>query len=382
MRTNRVDHETLRRLATYESDGAPVLSFYLDLDPSQFALAHARSTAARSLVDDAHRRIEGDDALDHEERKRGLEAVKRVRDWFEGPDFSPAGAAALGVFCAADGGLFEVVPLPRPVPNELVVGRKPFVEPLIDMASGGGWCVLLADREAARVFRGSVHSLDEVAGLVERLPRGQHDQGGWSQPRYQRSVEEDVDDHVKRTADLLYRRFRRAPFERLIIGAKSEFAPLLERRLHPDLGSRLVGRVDVDVEHSRPEDVLAAASPVMEQEERRAEEEALGRLRERMQDGRGVSGLDDVLGALTERRVEALLLQDGFSAAGVVCPQCGWLGPEGVSSCPADGAATERREDVADVAIARALGQSAAVIVPREPEQVRELGGVAAILRF
>lgn len=382
MHAGRVDQDMLRRLASYESDEGPVLSFYLDLDPGEFALAHARSTAARSLVDDAHRRIEGEDRLSHDERKRGLEAVKRVRDWFEGPEFSAAGAGALAVFCAADGGLFEVIRLPRPVPSEVVVGRKPFAEPLVDMASGGGWCVLLADREAARILRGSVHALDEVARVDQNPPRGQHDQGGWSQARYERSVEEDVHYHVKRTTELLYRRFKRAPFERLLIGARSEFAPVVEERLHPDLRARVVGRIDVDVKHSRQEDVLAAALPTMEQEERRSEEEALGRLRERIQDGRGATGLVDVLEALTERRVETLLLEDGFSADGVVCPSCGWLGPAEIRSCPADGTATEPRDDVADLAIGRALGQSADVIVPRESEGVRELGGIAAVLRF
>jgi peptide chain release factor subunit 1 len=382
MHVGRVDPDTLRRLAAYESDEAPVLSFYLDLDPGEFALAHARSTAARSLVDEAHRRIEGQNGLSHDERKRGFEAVTRVRDWFEGPDFTAAGAGALGVFCAADGGLFEVVRLPRPVPSEVVIGRKPFVEPLVDMASGGGWCVLLVDRESARVLRGSVHALDEVVRLDENPARGQHDQGGWSQARYERSVEEDVHDHVKRTADLLYRRFKRAPFERLVIGARSEFAPVAEERLHAELRSRVAGRIDVDVKHSRPDDVLAAARPVMEQEEHRREEEALGRLHERVQDGRGATGMTDVLEALTERRVEILLLEDGFSAEGVVCPSCGWLGPPEIESCPADGSPTEPRDDIADLAIGRALGQSAEVVVPRESDDVHGLGGIAAVLRF
>ncbi|HEV2075740.1 MAG TPA: Vms1/Ankzf1 family peptidyl-tRNA hydrolase [Thermoleophilaceae bacterium] len=382
MQTGRVDQDTLRRLAEYESRGEPVLSFYVDLDPSEFALGHARATAIRSLVDDAHRRIEGHEQLGHDERKRGLEAVEQVRDWFEGPRFSAEGAHGLGVFCAAGDGLFEVVKLPRPVPSEVVIGRKPFVEPLVDMASGGGWCVLLASREAARVFRGSVHRLDEVAYFGKELPRGQHDQGGWSQPRYERSIEEDVDDHVKGTTDLLYRRFKRAPFDHLILGATRELAPLIEDRLHPDMRSRCVGRIDIDAEHSSPEQVLQVAQPLMEEHEARAEEEALGRLRERLQDGRAASGLEDVLEALSERRVETLLLDEGFSATAAMCPHCGWLGPEQVESCPADGTSMERREDVVQLAIERALGQSAEVRMPKRSDEVSQRGGIAAILRF
>lgn len=382
MQTGRVDEETLRRLAGYESGGAPVLSVYVNLDPSEFALADARSTAIRSLVDDAHRRIEGNGDLDHGQRTAGLEAVRRVRDWLEGPSFDASGAHGLAVFCGGDD-LFEALRLPRPVESEVMVGTRPFVEPLVDMATGGGWCVLLVNREAARVFRGSADRLDEVASIGERPPRGQHDQGGWSQARYERTIVEDLDDHVKRTADLLHRRFKRAPFEHLVLGSTRELAPRVENRLHPSLRGLVVGRIDVDVEHASPDDVLASARPLMETEDRRAEEEALERLRERMTDGRAAGGLEDVLGALTERRVETLLLEDGFSATGGVCPRCGWLGPERHGTCPADGAEMERREDIVEVVIGRALAQSAAVRVARHSgDELHRLGGIAAILRF
>ncbi len=382
MQSGPVDQETLRRLAGYEPDAAPVLSFYVDLDPSEFALAHARATAIRSLVDDAHRRIEGNDRLSHDERKRGIEAVRQVRDWFEGPGFSADGAHGLAVFCAAGDGLFESFKLPRPVPSEVFIGRRPFVEPLVDMASDGRWCVLLVSRETARILRGSQDRLDQVATVGEDPPRGQHDQGGWSQARYERAVEEDADDHVKRTADVLYRRFKRAPFDHLVIGATRELTPLVEDRLHPDMRARLVGRIDVDVEHSSVEDALVASRPVMEEHERRREEKIIERLKERAADGRAASGLDDVLEALSERRVETLLLADGFSATARMCPQCGWLGPDHVESCPADGSDMERRDDIAELAIGRALGQSAEVLVPRRSSEIAERGGIAAVLRF
>jgi peptide subunit release factor 1 (eRF1) len=380
MQRGRVDRETIERLAAHESDGAPVLSFYVDLDPSEFALAHARSTAIRSLVDDAQRRIEGRDDLGHDERKVGLECVGRVRDWFEGGEFSADGAHGIAVFCGD--GLFEPVKLPRPVPSEVMIGRKPFVEPLVDMSSDGRWCVLLASREAARILRGSADHLDEVAGVGKDMPRGQHDQGGLSQPRYERSIEEDVDDHVKRATELLYRRFKRAPFDHLVLGANRELAPLIEDRLHPDLRSRLAGRVDVDAEHATADQALDVVRPLILLVVGRAAVGALARLRARLSDGRAASGLEDVLEMLSERRVETLLLHDDFSATAGMCPSCGWLGPERVETCPADGTPMERRDDITDLAIARAFGQSADVRVPHFSNEVSDRGGIAAILRY
>ena len=77
-----------------------------------------------------------------------------------------------------------------------------------------------------------------------------------------------------------------------------------------------------------------------------------------------------------------LLLKDNFDAAGVCCPQCGWLGPNGVSVCPADGTDTVDRDDVTDLAVRLALTQSAQVVVVRDDDRLEPLGSIAAVLRF
>jgi len=95
-----------------------------------------------------------------------------------------------------------------------------------------------------------------------------------------------------------------------------------------------------------------------------------------------VLGLEDVLGALNEHRVEVLMTDDYFDAAGVECPSCGWLGLEGIESCPADGTATDPRERVAGPAMRRAAEQSARLLALGDREDLRPVGGIAAVLRF
>jgi hypothetical protein len=64
-----------------------------------------------------------------------------------------------------------------------------------------------------------------------------------------------------------------------------------------------------------------------------------------------------------------------------MCPECGWLGTEG-GRCPADGSPTEAREDVVEPAIERAILQSAELRRVRHHEDLREHGGIGALLRF
>src|ERR687898_198576 len=54
----------------------------------------------------------------------------------------------------------------------------------------------------------------ERKGLVDDV-HGQHSQGGWSQARYQRSVDEDVQDHLRNVADAVWRSFKRRSFDHL-----------------------------------------------------------------------------------------------------------------------------------------------------------------------
>jgi peptide chain release factor subunit 1 len=243
--------------------------------------------------------------------------------------------------------------------------------------------VLLANRRYARVFRGSAAGFNEVERVYDDVPT-RHDQGGWSQARLQRHVDKEATDHLKRSADITFRGFQRWPFDNLLLGAPEDSYATLEDVLHPELKRRLRGRVRVDVENTSEADVHAAAKPLIEDYERQIQEDLLKRLQEGLgRDERAVAGLPDVLLALVERRVEALLLDEGFSAAGAECPSCGWLGPDrNESVCPVDGGALEQRDDVAEPMTERAMLQGAVVVALRDRPELGPHGGVAAVLRF
>jgi peptide chain release factor subunit 1 len=376
MQVSAPDRDQLRRLAELRLDRPVVLSLYLNLDPSDFATPPARKTAIRSLVDEAERRLREQDALAHGDRM-GLQAsLARASDFLEN-ELPADGAHAVAVFASEPVDLFEALPLPRSVPNQVSIGRSPLVGPLVRLERRERWCVALVNRRAARIFRGSPDGLREVQQIHDDVP-GQHDQGGWSQSRYQRSIDKEKDDHLKDTGDALMNHFKRQPFERLIVGGPREVVTDFESKLHHYLRERLAGRVEVDVEHSNAAQVLEAARPLIDELEQRRETEALERLGER-----GVTGLEHVLPPLAERRVEMLILDEQFGgASGVQCPECGWLGLEG-ERCPADGSELVRLDDLTEAMIELSVQQSAELLVIRhERAELEGHGGAAALLRF
>jgi peptide chain release factor subunit 1 len=379
MQVTAPDRDELRRLSQVRLDRPVVLSLYLNLDPAEFATPPARATAVRSLLDEAERRLRDLDGLSHQDRADLEASLKRAAALLE-RDLPTEGAQGVAVFSSESAGLFETVRLPRPVRSRVAIAHSPLVGPLARLERRERWCVALVSRRDARIFRGSPDGLHEIEQIHD-VVFGQHDQGGWSQARYQRGIEKEKDDHLKHTADALMKHFKRRPFQRLILGGPREVVADFESKLHGYLSERLAGRIEVDVDNSAPEQVLRKAQPLFEELEEEREAAALERLGE---SGRAAIGLDDVLQALNERRVECLLLDERFGAPGTSCPECGWLGPGGVRTCPVDGRELTALEDLTEAAIELTLQQSAEILaVRRRREEFEErTGGVAALLRF
>lgn len=373
------DRAELRRLAEIRLERPVVLSLYLNLDPAEFATPPARATAVRSLIDETDRLVREQRDLPHDDRMDLRASLKRATTLLQG-DLPTEGAQALAIFVAESADLFEHRKLPRPVPNRVAIRRSPLIAPLAGLARRERWCVTLVNRRDARIFRGSPDGLMEVE-QVHDLVFGQHDRGGWSQARYQRGIEKEKDDHLKHTAEALMKHFKRRPFERLIVGGPREVVADFEAKLHGYLSERLAGRIDVDVEHSTPEQVLVAAQPRFDELEEEREVEAMERLGE---GSRAALGLEDVLRALNERRVETLVADERFSAEGTCCPSCGWLGPAGERSCPVDETELELIDDLTEPAIELTVQQSAEILaLRRKRDELATLAdGIAALLRF
>ena len=381
MQTDELTADRLRELAELRPGGR-VLSVYLNLDPTDFATPAARSSAIGSLIDEAGRRVKAEEGLSHAERQALDEDVKRVRDYLRGPSFSADGAHGLAVFSAGAADVFQTMKLPRAVEPRVVVDDSPWVEPLAGMLSVDRWVVLLANRRAARLFEGRRDSFSEVASFVDDV-RGQSDTGGLSESRYERSQIEEHEEHLRRAAHEAFKQFNRAPFDHFLVGVPAESRRALESALHASLRGRLRGFIEVDVERAAADDVTRAAAGEVERAERDRERDRLDRLIEGIATGgRGVAGLDETLGALNERRVETLLIAEGFSAPGSLSEGSGLLHSLESGTSPVDGSALIPRGDIVESAIEAALAQSAEVLVVRHHDDLAARGSLGAVLRF
>lgn len=380
MQVNDLDQDRLRRLAEHRpQNGHKVLSVYMDLDPATFGTQPARAAQVTSLVDAADRRIRSA-ALDDDARSALKSDLERVRTALR-DGAAAKGAHALAVFASQPSELFEVLRLPDAVPQTVVVNDTPWLDPLVGRGRTRR-CVALVNRRTFRLIAdGPDGTMEEVLALADQVP-SQHDRGGLSQANYERSIEEEVRKHLEHSASLLFDRLQREPFDQLAVGASAELWPDLQRIAHAYLRERSLGRFDVDVEHATVEQAVAAARPLFDAAARADLDGRLDRLQQALAQGeRAAGGLAAVLEALSERRVETLLYEAGFSSPGYVCPQSGWLGV-GPAGCPSGEGRAQQRENVLDDAIAAAIVQRAEVCALVDRPELGPHGGIAALLRF
>jgi peptide subunit release factor 1 (eRF1) len=342
--------QLLRRLGALRPP-VPVLSLYLDLDPREFGTGRARSSAVTSLLDEAHRRVEEAEA-DHDAKLSLRGDVERATAFFDA--FDPKGARGVAVFSASAASVFESFPLPRPTQTQVVIDDSPYITPLAAAADTRDWLVVLVDTRHARFLHGNTDHLQELEQLEDTVV-GQHE--GQGTTNHQRWVEHEVDQHLRKTAELLDERLRRGGFERVLVGGPDEIAPRFEETMSNPAREKLAGRFEVEVPYVHVDDVRRAAIPCFVDDERRHERAVLDRLAERLGRGeRAVAGIDDVRAMLEQARVETLLYDERAE--------------------PSDPRVLEQ-------AIEDAVAQSAEVLPLRyHPDELAQHGHVAAVLRF
>ena len=369
-----LSQDVIRSLASFKGGDDPVVSLYLDVDGRRFVRPRDYELHFESLLRKATEQANGTASV-HEDLRRIEAHVKGGIDRHH--------TRGIAVFSCAPAGLWSVLELPVPVRNQMVINATPHIrqlEAVLDQNERFG--VLLADRQRARMFVFELGELVDKSELFDSLPRHEDDRGDWDKDHVRDHSAVAAQHHLKRAADVAFSVFQDQNFSHLIVGAPDEIANELERALHSYLRERIAARVNVAV--GAPDSVIRqAALEVEAQVERDREARVVARLRDAVgASNGGVAGLGPVLSALVERRVDTLIVSDGYEAPGWRCHTCGYMAVRG-PACPVCPSSTMVRvDDVVEEAVEDALGQSCRVEVAVGNADLDVLGRIGALLRF
>jgi peptide chain release factor subunit 1 len=374
--------EQLRELAAFRSRRGSAVSLYIGLDPSDVPTPGDLSAHIRSVLGQAHTQLKERRGELGPEAGKALERdLQRIEQWFES-DFSREGVRGIAFFASHDDDFFLPLTLPWPVEDEARIAAQLYLAPLVRLVGrDDGAVVAYVGRERGDVYRLRAGTLVPIADESTEVP-GRHGQGGWSQSRYGRHIEQMVDRHHRDVAaaiDLCVRRLRDV---RVVLAGTEETRAGFEELLAPQTRAALVGWVSAEA-HVDAAGLLEAARPLLEEWRTEHEEGLLERWREEAaRNGRAATGWEETLQAASDGRVELLLVQDGANRHAYVCPACG-RAQAGDGGCPLDGTTLQVADTGLDLAVHQTLTHGGTVeVIGEEHRDLEPVGGVAALLRF
>jgi peptide subunit release factor 1 (eRF1) len=361
----------LQELLSFEEVEGKVLSLYLNADLSQQTPDAVRLTA-RGLLRDVNNGSAPD--------------AVRIEQYLEqSHEWSNPG---LAVFSCERRGFFRAIPTAVAFRNRLRVGTTPYVKPLahfLDYYAHYG--VILVDRAGARFFIFHLGELQKTGGAVGEDVRKVKLGSGSSAPGVRGSMgagryeQELADRNLREIAAEAADFFAQGQIRRLFIGGTSEVLAQFRDQLPKQMQSRVAATFTMDKmapEHEVREKSLALLT---EDNDRRERQLVSNLIAAAASGSNALLGLDEVLQAVVDGRVQTLVLSDGYRHPGYVHRESGFL-LANLARSPIAAAELESVADVVDEAVIRTITQGGQIEVISDNPALEEAGRIGAMLRY
>ena len=365
----------IRTLVDRPVGKVPVTSVYLNTDGARFPKPADYESRLDALLRDLRKAAERLDVRRREAVHADLEEISR---WVR-KDFTRGDVRGLALF-ASGGALFETVQIAEGFRNVARVNDRPYVVPLEAMLGRHHHIGLVhVHRDRANIYRYQLGRLWRWGGVESDVHR-HHEQGGWSQHRFELGIDHEIMHHFKDTAEVLRGLHEEQPLDALVLAGAHDEVIDFQRYLHPYL-QKIVHGEPLNVANNADHNTVLERLQQIEQElvsARRAE------LLERLAAAQGQAekaarGVRHVLEGVNGKRIETLFVVEG---AGIP----GWRSANGSLALHEDEAAAfgtpvEPVEDLIDEIIDEAVRSGAHIELFRDESRL-DGHPVAALLRF
>jgi peptide chain release factor subunit 1 len=345
-----ITKETVDRIVRFHGEGLPVISFYGCVDPG--LSRREVHTRMLSLLDQI-RPLTRDYTLGRQSRLSVRDDIARISAAVDGERWQPG---AVAIFSCSGRDLYEEIPLPRRVREQVIVDATPFARPVLAvLGECRRICVLVIDRASARIWEVDQDEMQEVGTVKDPAPRKSASPGGLAEDRARNKADEVAKRHFRRVAELLEKLLRSDGYDIMIVGGHDYEIPEFLRLLPLELRDRVAGTFSVDPSTVSVAGIRDSASAALDRYRREQEEQLVSAVLEKAaMGGLTAVGLPSCLWAGSVGAVKTLLVQDGAIAPGVVCDESGWLAPEG-DACPLCGSPPRRTPDIIDELVAAVI---------------------------
>ncbi len=366
----------LDRLAAFEPTELPAISLYLDMRRDHEGREH-HDSFLRKAFGDRVKTFRG------AARQSFEQDVDRIKSYLA-QDVRRS-ANGLAIFACSGAKLFETIQFDvHTDAHWLFVGSVPHVYPLARLNDQyPRYAALVVDTNSARLFVFSLGTT-EAARQVQNVKTRKTSMGGWSQARYQRHTENFHLHHMKDVVEVLDRVVREENINQVVVSCEEATRARLFEALPKHLAEKVVDIVKMEArapEHQVLKETLDALRGKDLETDAQHVEELIGAWRA---GGLGVVGPEDTMKALVMGQVEELLITATPAALRRArsLPPDSAPGPVDVESSAPDADLDPELLKLADQLVTKAQQTSARIRFIEDPQLLKEVGGVGALLRF
>ncbi len=272
--------------------------------------------------------------------------------------------------------------LPVAVPNILRVGSAPYLRPLAELQDEReNFLIVAADNKSTRIIH-VTSAVPKTGETIRGDVKNAVKKGGWSQQRYARRRDKQLQHYAKEVADVLDDLCRKQTFDRIVLLGSKETLHEIKEELPQAIAAKVVGSKPVDL-HASDDTLVDEAYALYVEEERDSEVRLWDRIKAAYFSGSlAVAGPADVLEAARVGRVEMMIVTRDAKLAGVGCRDCENVAAGTPARCPTCGSDSVFEIDLVDELVRQLELTSAGVEFTDPIPGLTKLGNVAALLRY
>lgn len=358
----------LHELADYQTHH-PMLTTYLNTDPTM-GNADSYRLRLRNMLKTVD--LEDD--------------VIKIENFFE-TEYDWSGKS-VAVFSDQKNDFFKTYFLAVPVPDLIHVGIRPNLRPLTGLLdSYGGYGVVLVDKQGARLFHFHLGELAEQEGVlgesVHQIKMGGSVSGMRGGVASQtRTVEETVERNMRDAIAFAVKFFEEKKIRRILLSGTDDNIALFRNHLPKMWQSLVVGTFPASMTASYQEILQKALEIGYKAEKEREKHLAEKLVTQSLKQAGATTGVEPTLKALTEGRVQMLVVKQGLHIPGFRCPNCNRVTSLTEMVCTQCNSETINISDVISTAISMTIKNGGEVEVIHNQDLLRNYGGVGAFLRY
>jgi peptide subunit release factor 1 (eRF1) len=377
----------LKQLEKSEKLRTPVLSLYLNLDKKTPEGQHYLAELRRILSITNKQIVAGYKEAGKFQKQLHERIVPRLLNFIDEEVLPYGTIRALALFAslndkqARNNQEIVIYTLPRPIRSQSHVENNPFISPLLFLLDQyEQYAVIITNKNNAHFYLVTMGEITQSAEFISDIPH-RSDQGGWAQKRYERRIDHAIEQHVQRVVKHLIKQIAKTDVRRIILGGDPDILYLFKKNL-PDREQKMViGHIPAKPNEPSTE-TLERTLKIATDAERESEKKAVLELREAMaHQGKAVTGLMETIKAVNEKRVQKLILIQGYSISGSLCMNCNTLStPQ--TRCTNCQAITKPVDDLLESAAERVFLENGIIEFVDENIDLTALGNIGALLRF